>query len=159
MYRHTECPSLIMNCIDCRYCAEFTIEDSRPTCQSPAAGTPWTRVLTEGATVCVECQSVAMRSKLGGRCRGHGVLGRQTRWNTATAPGCTGLWTMKTKRRDCSCNPDSKFSFILIWAGLLKQRKLETTWEVNRTPYVVFCVPLISQSVQNIRPLYVTLFS
>jgi len=97
-----------------RYCAEYEVIDAKPGCQSPSSAAPWTRTLIKGAAACVECQSVAMRRRLGNRCRGHGVLGRLTRWNAATAPGCSGRWKMTSARRQCRCNPDSQLSFIFI---------------------------------------------
>lgn len=96
------------------YCAEYEVVDAKPGCQSRSSAAPWTRPLIKGAVACVECQSVAMRRRLGNRCRGHGVVGRQTRWNAATAPGCSGRWTMTSARRQCRCNPDSQLSFIFI---------------------------------------------
>jgi len=98
----------------CRYCAEYEVVDAKPGCQSATSAAPWTRPLMRGAVACVECQSVAMRRRLGNRCRGHGVVGRRTRWNAATAPGCSGRWTMTSARRPCRCNPDSQLSFIFI---------------------------------------------
>jgi hypothetical protein len=99
------------------YCAEYELIESRPACQSPESSTavlPWTQPLAKGATVCVECQPLAMRRKLGGRCRGHGVAGKETRWSAATAHGCDGQWVMKSVHRDCRCNPHSQLSFIFI---------------------------------------------
>jgi len=77
----------------------------------------WTQQLIEGATVCVECQSVAMRRKLGARCRGHGVLSKETRWSAiaTTTTGCHGKWVMKSRDQGCQCASDSLLSFILIW--------------------------------------------
>jgi len=98
----------------CRYCAQYELVDAKPGCQSAASAAPWTRPLIAGAVACVECQSTAMRRRLGGRCRGHGVVGRQTRWNAATAPGCSGRWTLTAARRRCRCDPRSQLSFIFI---------------------------------------------
>lgn len=96
------------------YCAEYELTDVRQSCQSSTSSAPWTRPLVKGATICVECQPTAMRRKLGGRCRGHGVVGKQTRWNAATAQGCDGQWTLKVTHRECRCNPNSPLSFIFI---------------------------------------------
>lgn len=67
----------------------------------------WTGQLVKGASVCVECQPAAMKQKLGGRCRGHGVLAKQTRWDAVTVPGCRGRWVMKYRRENCQCSGSS----------------------------------------------------
>jgi hypothetical protein len=44
-----------------------------------------------------------MKKKLGGRCRGHGVLAKETRWDAVTVPGCRGRWVMKYRQEECQC--------------------------------------------------------
>jgi len=96
-----------------RYCAHYELTEVRSAChvtkRQATTGTTsneyqdWTSQLTKGATVCVECQPMAMQAKLGGRCYGHGAYLRQTRWAALAAPGCHGLWNMTSQREDCQC--------------------------------------------------------
>lgn len=77
----------------------------------------WPSRLRKGAEVCVECQSLAMRRRLGGRCRGHGVLQKETRWVVTAAAGttgCRGKWLLKSRQNSCQCSPESPLSFILV---------------------------------------------
>ena len=46
----------------------------------------------EGGVVCVRCEHKATRDYLGGRCGGHGVPGRITRWTSLTNVECHGKW-------------------------------------------------------------------
>lgn len=95
------------------YCAKYEITNTRKSCNSTFFA-DWAPKLQKGVTVCVECQQLAMKKKLGIRCRGHGVYKKETRWNAATVPGCHGEWVMKTRHEECHCNPDNELSFILI---------------------------------------------
>ena len=79
-----------------RYCARYEITNARKSCQLNGAKNPWAPELKKGATVCVECQELAMKKKLGVRCKGHGVYNKETRWNAITVAGCHGDWVMKT---------------------------------------------------------------
>lgn len=124
----------------CRYCMEFEITEVRPSCgkvskllaavdlNSINSNKPdhvdlnrtWTERLavSKGSTVCVECQSVALRRTLGGRCRGHGVMAKETRWAAVATGsrsfGCNGKWKLKSRQENCQCDPDSRRSFILV---------------------------------------------
>lgn len=114
---------------------KFEITEVRPSCSNSKVSSDsvdlnsddteqvqraasWTKRLTVGSTVCVECQALAMRSLLGYRCRGHGVMMKETRWAAvATTPGigrCQGKWTLKSRQKNCQCASDSRQSFILI---------------------------------------------
>lgn len=105
---------------------QFELTEVRPACSklsqssSPAGETAiddlWTARLVKGATVCVECQALAMRSKLGGRCRGHGVMSKETRWSAVASSvvGCHGKWTMRSRQQGCQCSSESGHSFILV---------------------------------------------
>lgn len=96
------------------YCAKYELTDVKSSC-SVSATNPWAaKALRPGATVCVECQQLAMKKKLGVRCKGHGVYLRETRWNAVTVPGCHGKWEMKTRHEECTCNHNDISSFILI---------------------------------------------
>jgi len=101
------------------YCARYELTEVRPACHKVGDGhkdQQWTRNLTKGATLCVECQSMAMQSKIGGRCYGHGAYLRTTHWSAVTAPGCYGSWIMTSQREDCHCEAQEKgaLSFILV---------------------------------------------
>ena len=110
-----------------RYCMQFEVTDVRPACStvSPVDDAAddddddaWTQRLAKGASVCVECQSLAMRRELGGRCKGHGVMSKETRWAavaTSSSTGrCHGKWVLKSRDQDCQCSSDSPLSFILV---------------------------------------------
>ncbi len=49
-------------------------------------------------------------------CSNCSVFLQETRWNAITMPGCHGKWMLKTEHRDCTCDPNSEMSFILLWA-------------------------------------------
>jgi hypothetical protein len=97
------------------YCMQFEITDVKSTCRKLSTEKDWTWQLVRGAELCVECQALAMRRRLGGRCRGHGVLNKETRWAAVAAvAGCHGKWTMKSRQDGCQCAADSPLSFILV---------------------------------------------
>jgi hypothetical protein len=96
------------------YCAKFELTNVKSSC-GVSAENPWAaKAFKKGATVCVECQQLAMKKNLGVRCKGHGVYLRETRWNAVTVPGCHGKWVMKTRHEECTCNHNAESSFILI---------------------------------------------
>lgn len=103
-----------------RYCVKFEVTEVRAPCNvkiaadDAGAGSRWSNSLKKGAQVCVECQPTAMKEKLGGRCRGHGVYLRETRWDAVTVRGCRGKWMMVTRQEECQCATDDEHSFILI---------------------------------------------
>jgi len=95
---------------------EFELTAVRSGCNvtgTPAEATFADHLVT-GGTVCVECQPAAMKRQLGTRCRGHGVLRKQTRWKAVTVPGCRGRWVLKSRRDDCRCDVQNPTSFILV---------------------------------------------
>lgn len=95
------------------YCATYELKEVRPGCQLHPKNHPWTMTLTKGTSICVECQVMAMQKKLGGRCNGHGIYERETRWAAMGVPGCHGTWLMSSRRQDCECS-DQGSSFILV---------------------------------------------
>jgi len=103
-----------------RSCSKASVSGGRvhhKTKVNRAVTADWPRRLSPGAEVCVECQSLAMRRRLGGRCRGHGVLHKQTRWVVVAAAGtsgCHGKWVLKSRQDSCQCSAESPFSFILV---------------------------------------------
>ena len=74
----------------------------------------WATQLTKKTEVCVECESTAMKKKLGGRCKGQGVYLKETRWNAVTVPGCHGKWIRQTRDEPCQCDPDNNLSFVFV---------------------------------------------
>lgn len=94
------------------YCVKFELTEVQSPCNSTSD--KWSSALTNGSTVCVECQTLAMHKELGGRCLGQGVLLRETRWNAVLRPGCHGKWVMQSRQEDCRCDADSSASFILL---------------------------------------------
>lgn len=94
------------------YCTKFELTEVQSPCNSTSD--KWSRALTNGTTVCVECQTLAMHKELGGRCLGQGVLLRETRWNAVLRPGCHGKWVMQSRQEDCRCDADNSASFILL---------------------------------------------
>lgn len=69
---------------------------------SPSASN-WTNEMTSGKLLCVECQSMAAKTSLGGRCQGDGAVGTETRWAAMTAAGCHGKWMLLGKAKDGAC--------------------------------------------------------
>jgi hypothetical protein len=123
--KHSSCLCNLCNCstIQCfcdvyvvRYCAQFELTETRPSCmKSPTI--QWSKSLTKGASLCVECQALVMKDPQlsDGRCRGHGILNRETRWSAVAVPGCHGKWVMKTPHAECQCDPEQTLSFVLVW--------------------------------------------
>lgn len=102
------------------YCAVYEVTDVRPSCSTRPKGlatdvaASWTSNLTKGAHVCAECQPTAMQTKLGGRCKGAGLLRKETQWMAMGVPGCHGAWVMKTRQSECRCDGDRVFNVILV---------------------------------------------
>ena len=45
----------------------------------------WTQMLTKGQTICVECQPLAMKRKLGVRCSGDGIYLKVTSFTSGNS--------------------------------------------------------------------------
>ena len=56
-----------------RYCAHFEVTHTKGRCNMRNQYQGWTQMLTKGQTICVECQPLAMKRKLGVRCSGDGI--------------------------------------------------------------------------------------
>ena len=115
-----------------RYCAQFELTETRPSClRSPLV--QWSKQLVKGATLCVECQALVMKDPQlgGGRCRGHGILNRETRWSAVAVPGCHGKWVMKSPHAECQCSPDEQLSFVLVWHYVPRLTKF----------FLLYCIP------------------
>ena len=97
----------------CRYRARFEITEVRRGCEVHQ-GSGWTKDLTVGTKVCVECQPFAMKRKLGVRCKGHGVYRRETRWSAIMVSGCRGKWRMLEKSEEGGCDAEKEVSFIFV---------------------------------------------
>ncbi|GFN99571.1 somatomedin-b and thrombospondin type-1 domain-containing protein-like [Plakobranchus ocellatus] len=72
------------------YSAHFRIVSTRHGCEK----SEWADVLKVNASVCVECQPVAMNRKIGMRCLGHGVHKALTAWKAVDVSHCHGTWEM-----------------------------------------------------------------
>lgn len=96
------------------YCAQFRLTENRRSCgRTPLS--EWPKLLEPGTRLCVECQPLVMGGGGGvGRCTGHGVLNRETRWTAVGVPGCRGKWIMTTPHAQCRCPADNQFSFVLV---------------------------------------------
>lgn len=72
--------------------------------------------MVTGGQVCVECQDIAMKNELGGRCTGDGVIGEETRWSIHSS--CRGKWKMVSKKDQCTCSKKqdagSNLNFLFI---------------------------------------------
>lgn len=72
--------------------------------------------MVKDGEVCVECQDIAMKNELGGRCTGDGVVGEETRWSIHSS--CRGKWKMVSKKDQCTCGKKqdggSRPSFLFI---------------------------------------------
>jgi hypothetical protein len=95
------------------YCAHFELTETRPSCRRTPLG-DWPKLLIPGVVVCVECQPMITNGQPATRCRGHGVYGRETRWDAVIVPGCHGKWIMKSPHTPCQCPPDDPLSFVLV---------------------------------------------
>ncbi|ELU07807.1 hypothetical protein CAPTEDRAFT_170824 [Capitella teleta] len=111
LFRHYEANAIVHRPA---YCARFEITSARRSCLVRSRNNPWTKELTVGSTVCVECQELAMKKKLGVRCKGHGVFNKETSWNAMGASGCHGEWVMKTRHEECRCDPNQELSLIFL---------------------------------------------
>lgn len=95
------------------YHTMFEVVRSSPICGARFAP-QWARALKKGARVCVECQQFAMHKRLGVRCKGHGALQKETRWDAVTTPGCHGIWVMSSASNNGPCPSSKEQSFIFI---------------------------------------------
>ncbi|XP_045454119.1 somatomedin-B and thrombospondin type-1 domain-containing protein [Melitaea cinxia] len=91
------------------YCVKFEVIKVSKACHTDSDYKP----LREGGTVCVMCETAALRRDLNWRCGGHGVAGHNTRFYALLAPHCHGKW-IRTKespdrKGDCCANPDFIF--------------------------------------------------
>ncbi|KPI99079.1 RPE-spondin [Papilio xuthus] len=91
------------------YCVQFEVLKVSKACHLDSDY----KALREGDTVCVMCETAALRRDLKWRCAGHGVAGHATRFYALVAPHCHGKW-LRTKqdldkRGDCCSSPDFIF--------------------------------------------------
>ena len=103
--------------IDCSYCVTFQLTKISKACHKEKGF----ETLQDGGIVCVRCEKAATRHYLGGRCTGHGVEGRPTRWTALTDVDCHGKWIRRTQQSQltCPCNQQEDASFIFVWFLLL----------------------------------------
>lgn len=98
--------------IDCSYCVAFQLTKVSKACHKEKVF----ETLESGAVVCVRCEKAATRNYLGGRCSGHGVAGRPTRWTALTNVDCHGKWIRRTEESQptCPCNHQEDATFIFV---------------------------------------------
>jgi len=90
------------------YCVVFKIEKASKACLDHKD----TWELRRGNEICVSCESKAVREKLGGRCSGHGVFDKQTRFKAVVHSTCHGRWQRIRMEEDCPCTSGPAFIFV-----------------------------------------------
>lgn len=90
------------------YCIVFRVDKATKACLENKD----TWELTKDNEVCVSCESKAVREKLGGRCAGHGVYDRETRFKTVVTPECHGRWERVRYEENCPCKSGPTFIFV-----------------------------------------------
>lgn len=92
------------------YCVVFQVDKAMRSCLSDKD----TRDLVRGNTICVQCNSKATKSQLGGRCTGHGTEGKRTRFKNVMTPKCHGRWTRLelVEGEECPCKGGPDFVFV-----------------------------------------------
>uniref|UniRef100_A0A5S6QGB5 SMB domain-containing protein n=1 Tax=Trichuris muris TaxID=70415 RepID=A0A5S6QGB5_TRIMR len=72
--------------------------------------------LSQGQTVCVQCDPRTQISQKEGRCTGHGVDSKRSHWNLLYAKHCYGQWKRVNKSEGCQCDstyPDlARYIFV-----------------------------------------------
>uniref|UniRef100_A0A8C0J4C1 SMB domain-containing protein n=1 Tax=Chelonoidis abingdonii TaxID=106734 RepID=A0A8C0J4C1_CHEAB len=122
-----ECKQSLSKCIEnatswahdchfcCRYCVEFQITTITEGClQGSGSYTQWTRYLSEGHMVCVECQHPALDSR-SLHCYGDGSGSDKNQllhWQAMGNPWCKGTWRRVRQLDTCSCPSVHSFLFI-----------------------------------------------
>jgi len=91
-----------------RYCVVFRVDKAMKACKHDMD----TDDLHHGNTVCVQCDSKAQRSHLAGRCTGHGVESKRTRFKNVITPRCSGKWTRMEITDECPCKNGPDFIFV-----------------------------------------------
>ena len=62
--------------------------------------------------MCALCPSDAQRENLGGRCKGHGVEERTTKWRSTFKPKCRGKWRRVREMSKCPCLNGPDYVFV-----------------------------------------------
>ena len=92
------------------YCGRYRVTSVSNGCQI----IPWVRTMMPvGGEVCAECQPEAMKTNLGQVCKGHGEIGKPTRFTTPIKNYCYGTWELLGEMTDsCSCSHNSTLIFV-----------------------------------------------
>ncbi|XP_046734010.1 somatomedin-B and thrombospondin type-1 domain-containing protein-like [Diprion similis] len=95
------------------YCVTFTVTKASKACYKETSLVG----LTEGAHVCVQCQTQALRRVLDWRCEGDGGAEAMiTRWSMLSSAHCHGKWLRTSKTGpECDasvCQPQPHFIFV-----------------------------------------------
>jgi len=68
--------------------------------------------MRKGQQMCALCPSDAQRENLGGRCKGHGVEERTTKWRSTFKPKCRGKWRRVREMSECPCLNGPDYVFV-----------------------------------------------
>ncbi|XP_054835117.1 somatomedin-B and thrombospondin type-1 domain-containing protein-like [Eublepharis macularius] len=97
------------------YCVEFQLLAITEGClQGNSSYTHWMKYLSEGHTVCVECQHPALDSR-SLHCSGDGSGAKKNQrlhWQAVGNPRCRGTWARVRQLDTCSCPSVHSFLFI-----------------------------------------------
>uniref|UniRef100_A0A8D2IRE7 SMB domain-containing protein n=1 Tax=Varanus komodoensis TaxID=61221 RepID=A0A8D2IRE7_VARKO len=97
------------------YCVEFQLTAITEGClHGNSSYTHWMKYLSEGHTVCVECQHPALDSR-SLHCSGDGSGAKKNQllhWQAVGNPRCRGTWKKVQQLNSCSCPSVHSFLFI-----------------------------------------------
>uniref|UniRef100_A0A8D0HR51 SMB domain-containing protein n=1 Tax=Sphenodon punctatus TaxID=8508 RepID=A0A8D0HR51_SPHPU len=97
------------------YCVEFQLSAITEDCvHGNNSYTHWMRYLSQGHTVCVECQHPALDSR-SQHCYGDGSGSKRNQllhWQAVGNPRCKGTWRRVRQLDSCSCPSVHSFLFI-----------------------------------------------
>lgn len=94
-----------------QYFGVYELTDVRNAC---FLSSQWSRQMTNGMTICADCRALAMRRRLAGHCKGHGVPLRETRFVAVTIPGCHGRWRLKGPHDQGMCHESGNHLDLLF---------------------------------------------
>lgn len=90
------------------YCIVFELAKVTKACQRDKDF----GLMEKGQQMCAFCPQDAKRESLGGRCRGHGVDSKLTRWRSTIHSKCHGKWRRVQETRKCPCKKGPDFIFV-----------------------------------------------
>jgi len=90
------------------YCIVFELAKVTKACQRDKDFL----FMKKGQQMCALCPEDAKRENLGGRCKGHGVDSKLTRWRSTVHSKCHGKWKRVQETRKCPCKKGPDFIFV-----------------------------------------------